>query len=289
MRKPKNKELKGPIYLTAYESEVDGETFKTVEASITKHCELNSKRLRAVANWMLETADWMESEVQEYRCSCCDEIKPDTDEAYVSWDQRKKPENTEVCVICNKCDKAMKRAGYKGLLQYHNFLDNKKDFYTLKELKEIVTDPMRVLFEALRYEEDKDILKAIVSDIEEGITANMKADELTELNIFEYLGIINDPDCKSWREDFINEMIDMVNDPQPDNDLITARRLLYDYINLPSDDIETLLTASGLIKNKKDKKIIGEYVSSYENDEKIDLDGLGEIILKLYHKFPARV
>jgi len=148
---------------------------------------------------------------------------------------------------------------------------------------------MRVLFEALRYETDEDILKEILSEIEEGICADMKADEYTELKIFEYLAIVNDPDCKSWREDFINEMIDRVNNPQPDNDQITARRLLYDYINLPDDDLEILDNAYILIKNKKDKKIIAEYVKMYENDEKPDLDGIGEVISTLFNKYPAGI
>ena len=222
MRKPNDKTLKGPIYLTAYESSLENKNYRTVEVDINKHCELNPQRLRTVAKWMNDAADWLEDK------------------------------------------------------------DVSRKHYTLKEFKEIITDPMRVLFEALRYETDKDILKEIVSEIEEAITADMKADELTELNLFEYLRIINDPDCSFWREDFINEMIDRVQNPQPDNDLITARRLLYDYINLPDDDLDIVVRAMELIKNKKDKKMLAEYIEMYNDDKNPQLDGIGNIIQNLY-------
>lgn len=223
MSKPRDKKVKSN-YLTAYESNLDGKTFKTVEVDISKHSDLKPKDLRSIALWMNQVADWMDNKIPEV-------------------------------------------------------------IFTEEEFKEIITDPMRVLFEALRYETDKDSLEEIIDEIGNAISADMKADELTELNLFEYLKIVNDDGCKFWRNDFINEMIDRVNDPQPENDEIVARRMLYDYINLPDDDDGLVDSAMELLKNKKDKKTL----QSYMNSEDGDLEGIGNIVQKLYNKYPAMV
>lgn len=160
---------------------------------------------------------------------------------------------------------------------------------SLEKFKEIITDPMRVLFEALRYEEDDIVREEIKHEIEEGLCADMKADELTELNVFEYLAIVDEDGCKEWRDDFINEMIDRVIDPQPDNQLITARRLLYDYINLPEDDIEIVVTACDLIQDKESKELLTEYVTLWKNDKKPLCCGIGELVETLYKEYPAGV
>jgi len=195
----------------------------------------------------------------------------------------------DVSIDCDNINPKELRKLASKMIECAEWMDGKKDYLTLEEFKNIVTNPYRVLFEALRYETDEDILKEIVQEIEEGVSADMKADELTELNIFEYLAIVNDPECKAWRNDFINEMIDRVEEPQPDNDLITARRLLYDYINLPDDGLEALDNAYILIKNKNYKKIIASYIEMWNNDKKPDLDGIGDIIHNLYVKYPAKV
>lgn len=163
------------------------------------------------------------------------------------------------------------------------------EFISLEKFKEIVTDPMRVLFEALRYEEDVQVREEIKHEIEEGLCAVMKADELTELNVFEYLEIIDDEYVAEWRNDWIDEIIDRFLDPQPENDLITARRLLYDYINLPPDDIEIVVTACDLIQDKESKELLTEYVTLWKNDKKPLCCGIGELVETLYKEYPARV
>ncbi len=227
MKKPKNSSRNG-LYLTSYQFKAFKQTVKSVEISIPKGYTFNPKKLRNIAKWMLNVADWMDDQ-------------------------------------------------------------ESNEFYSLTKFKEIITDPMRVLFEALRYETDEDILNEIVNEIEDAVTANIKADELTELNIFEYLKIINDSECNFWRNDFINEMIDRVNNPQPEQNEITARRLIYDYINLPDDSYQILDKAYNLINSKSDKKLLKDYISMWNQGDKPDLCSLGEIITKLYKKYPATV
>ncbi len=214
MQKPKNKKVKGQ-YLTAYES--DGG--KSTEINIQSDT-LKSNDLRAIATWLLETADWLEGK--------------------------------------------------------------EKGFLTIDEFSEIVKDPMRILFESLRYEEDTDRRNEIVEKIEKEIVDSMEADDLTELRFFDYLKIINDPDCKEWREDFIDELLHRLKDTQP-KDEIKARRVLYDYINLPDDDLSLLDGVIDLLKLKKHKKIVEDFLE----DEDEDLDGIGQIIHDLYVKYPV--
>lgn len=214
MQKPKNKKVKGQ-YLTAYES--DGG--KSTEINIQSDT-LKSNDLRAIATWLLETADWLEGK--------------------------------------------------------------EKGFLTIDEFAEIVKDPMRILFESLRYEEDTDRRNEIVEKIEKEIVDSMEADDLTELRFFDYLKIINDPDCKEWREDFIDELLHRLKDTQP-KDEIKARRVLYDYINLPDDDLSLLDGVIDLLKLKKHKKIVEDFLE----DEDKDLDGIGQVIHDLYVKYPV--
>jgi len=200
---------------------------KHVEVSIPKGDDLTPKQLRVLANWMIETASWMDG----------------------------------------KSEKTI----------------------SMDEFKEIVTNPMRVLFEALRYEEDLDIQRELVSEIEEAVCADMKADEFTELKIFEYLGHVNEDGYQHWREDFINEMIDRVDNPEPENNEIKARRLLYDYLNLEDDDTGILEEAVELLPKKSDKKMVQGYLDMWYDDEKPDCDGLGSIVHNLYQKYPLKV
>jgi len=179
----------------------------------------------------------------------------------------------------------LRRIG-KWMLDAAEWLDGKKEFISMDKFKEIAIDPMRMLFENLRYETDKDILLEIVKEIEETIVADMRADEMTELNLFEYLAIVDDVYAKFWRNDIIDEMIDRYNNPKPEEKEIVARRLIYDYMNLPDDDTRIVEAAIENLSNKKDIKMLEEYVELYDSGKKPCLDGMGEILMKLKRKYP---
>jgi len=45
-----------------------------------------------------------------YRCSCCNEVKNESNAVYKMWDTKKKPENCTIVVICRRCNFAMIKA-----------------------------------------------------------------------------------------------------------------------------------------------------------------------------------
>jgi hypothetical protein len=57
-----------------------------------------------------------------YRCSCCDGVFPTTNTVYKSWNEKVKPENSEVVCICRKCNRQMIKCGFKGVMQYKKAL-----------------------------------------------------------------------------------------------------------------------------------------------------------------------
>ena len=163
----------------------------------------------------------------------------------------------------------------------------KEETIPLSKFKEIIKDPIRILLERLRYDSGNGG-DDIIGELKERIRECDYDKRYTVLNVFEYINMLNVSANVLYRNDFIDEIIDRIKNPKPKEKEIIAKRLLHDYLNLDGGDLGILDEALDLVKTKKDKKIIEDYLNDSDEDNDADCDGLGDVLCRLCKKYPLK-